>query len=229
MSVSPISCTVIVPIKPWALAKSRLHVPAPVREQLSRGFALDVLDVIADTPHVGHLIVVTTEIEIRSLGRRRGATVLSDRSMMSANSLNDAVLHARSWSMARRPSSPAVVVPSDLPALTVAALSGALEMMFAYARSFVPDSAGTGTTMLSARRPADLSPVYGPQSARSHTLAGHRAVPEVDVRARHDVDTAQDLTKAGLLGLRPHTSDVVASEWRGNHRYLQAGDHASVG
>ncbi|MET0520809.1 MAG: 2-phospho-L-lactate guanylyltransferase [Jiangellaceae bacterium] len=221
--------TVVVPVKPWGLAKSRLRVPPAVRELLARGFALDVLDVLVNAPGVDHLVVVTTQIEMRSVAQRHGATVLADRPMMSIDSLNAAVLQARSWLMARRPSSPVVVVPTDLPALTVPVLASALELLSEHDRAFVPDAAGIGTTLLAAAAAADLRPAYGMHSARRHTLEGSRPVPEVDVRVRHDVDTMQDLARAALLGLGSHTSEVVAEEIPLHNLTYQHDDRALIG
>lgn len=221
--------TVVVPVKPWGLAKSRLRVAPAVRERLARGFALDVLEVLVNTPGVDHLVVVTTQIEMRSLAQRHGAMVLSDPSTMSTDGLNGAVLRARNWLIARRPSSPVVVVPSDLPSLTVPVLSSALELLSEHERAFIPDAAGIGTTLLSAAAADDLRPSYGRHSARRHTLDGSRPVPEVDVRLRQDVDTMHDLARAALLGLVSHTSEVVSEGMPRHNLTYQQHDRAFVG
>lgn len=201
--------TAIIPVKPWALAKSRLDVAPDVRIELARAFALDVLAAVLDATAVERVVVVTAEAELRARLAGAGVTLVLDRPLVVPDSLNEAVSKGRSWAAARRPQAPLVVVPGDLPSLTSEALDEALDLMRGMTRSFVPDASGAGTTLLAANVPGALRAVYGPHSARRHSSAGARAVVDVDPSVRRDVDTTNDLQLARLMGLGPHTTDAV--------------------
>jgi 2-phospho-L-lactate guanylyltransferase len=202
--------TVILPVKPWALAKSRLELPQDERTQMARAFSLDVLDVVTSAPAVAQVIVVTADAELEAIARRVGATVLIDRPMRDRGMLNRAVDEGRRWALVVSPNAPTVVVPGDLAALTGPAFDDALRRLGTADRSFVPDSSGTGTTLLSADRPDRLISAYGRQSAQRHSAAGFRPTADVDDRCRRDVDTAIDLEEARRLGAGPHTAAALS-------------------
>lgn len=207
--------TAIVPAKRWMLSKSRIEVGAAERAGLARAFAIDVLDVLDAAEAVELVIVVTGEPELAALARRLGHVVLEDRvALLSVDPLNDAVRRGRSWARAARPGAPVVVVPTDLPSLDPPALTQALEAMALPGSSYVPDSSGTGTTLLAASSPDLLEPRYGVDSARRHARAGVRAVIEVDPVVRRDVDTLQHLEQALRLGLGPETTRVARAALR---------------
>lgn len=201
--------TVVYPVKPWRLGKSRLALDAGPRQELARAFALDVLDVLSAVDAVEHVLVVSDEGELRAEANRIGATALSDRALISNDSLNDAIRAGVRWAVARRPTSPTVVVPSDLPALTPEALAAALASGSAFERAFVPDAWSRGTTLLMVQDPTQLQPAYGDHSARRHAAAGYRELPDVDARVRTDVDTIEQLRVARHLGLGSRSLAVV--------------------
>lgn len=201
--------TVVYPVKPWRLGKSRLALDARPRQDLARAFALDVLDVLRGVAAIEHVLVVTDEGELRSEANRIGATVLSDRPLVSNDSLNDAIRAGARWAAVRRPVSPIVVVPSDLPALTAEALGAALAEGSLFGRAFVPDAWSRGTTLLMAHEPAQLVPDFGGHSAQRHAAAGYRELADVDARVRTDVDTVEQLRIARHLGLGSRTQAVV--------------------
>ena len=71
-----------------------------------------------------------------------------------------------------------------------------------FARGFVADAAGTGTTTLTARPGVDLDPRFGPRSRAAHAASGAVALEPGPVPGlRRDVDTEVDLWDAGRLGL----------------------------
>lgn len=204
-----IEWTAILPVARWDLAKTRLHVRPDVRRSIARAFSLDVLEVMSEAPSVGHIILVTAELELRSLGSRMGATAVHDRGLRSTDSLNDAIRLGRAWALSHRPEDRAVVVPSDLPSLTIASFEQALSALGRVDRALIPDEAGTGTTLLAARSPSGLQPLYGSGSARRHRLNGIRRVVDVDPRVRRDVDTLGDLAAACALGVGPYTERTL--------------------
>lgn len=198
--------TVVLPVKPWSLAKARLLVPDSVRPLLARAFALDVLDALRRSPDVGHVVIVTAEGGLRSEARH-DTTVLVDRPLVTVDPLNAAILIGRAWALTRRQCQPIVVVPSDVACLTPEALAN----VFAEAagrRGIVVDAAGVGTAMLLAPRPAQLLPAYGPGSAEAHRLLGYVEVARHERRARLDVDTLSDLSEARRLGLGARASET---------------------
>lgn len=201
--------TAIFPVKPWRLGKSRLALDAGPRQELARAFALDVLDVLTSVDGVEHVLIVSEEGELRAEANRIGASVLSDRPLVSNDPLNDAIRAGARWAAVRRPTSPVVVVPSDLAALTADALASALEGASAFDRAFVPDAWSRGTTLLMAQDPTQLAPAYGPHSAKRHAAAGYRELTDADARARTDVDTIEQLRAARHLGLGARSAGVV--------------------
>ncbi len=74
-------------------------------------------------------------------------------------------------------------------------------------RGYVPDSAGTGTTMLTALPGVALDPAFGPDSAARHDLIAHRLPAAAGLRL--DVDTASDLEEAQKLGVGAATRAIL--------------------
>ncbi len=201
--------TVILPVKPWSLSKSRLDVSADDRERLARAFALDVLAVLERSSRVGRLMVVTADPGMAGEAQRAGAILLVDRPLVTADGLGAALAQSRSWAAVHRANLPVVVVPADLPALDVASFDEAVDRLVGARPTFVPDARGTGTTLYCAPSPSTLACAYGPRSAARHSAAGASAVLGIDARVRHDVDTVGDLLRARDLGLGPHTAGLV--------------------
>lgn len=201
--------TVVVPVKPWRLAKSRLGLGAQAQAALARAFALDVLTAISTSANVGRLVVVTAEIELSGAARRLGAVVLRDRPMLSPEGLNAAIQIGCHWAIARQPEAALMVVPADLPALTATVVDHTIDLLRPYERAYVPDATGSGTTFSWAARPELLCPRYGRGSATKHSAAGSHPVSEADPRARWDVDTDADLIEARHLGVGAHTAAVI--------------------
>ncbi|PFG19258.1 2-phospho-L-lactate guanylyltransferase [Serinibacter salmoneus] len=95
----------------------------------------------------------------------------------------------------RDPGCGVAVLMADLPGLRCLDLELALRRAGAHERAFVPDAAGTGTTLLTCRAPHLPRPAYGSGSAERHESAGHVRLDLPDSSTlRHDVDLAQDLT-----------------------------------
>lgn len=196
--------TVIVPVKPWRLAKTRLLLDQEQTRLLARAFALDTVETTTRTSGVGAVVVVSAELEVGMWARRHGAAVLQDRPMLHADPLNQAVRLGGFWAQANRPGSPVVVVPADLASLTPSTLSDALDRLQPHVTAFVPDAAGVGTTLVAAHCPQAVCSAYGHGSALTHLSLGLTPVAEVDARVRQDVDTTADLAAARHLGLGRH-------------------------
>ncbi len=203
--------TIVMPVKAWTLAKTRLDVEDTVRTALVRAFMRDVLEAAVGCVGVARVLVVSAHPEALSLAREAGAQALTEPASLG-DPLNDAVRVGRDWARAHRPGSPLAVLPSDLAALTSDVLGQSLAVLGEHPLAFVPDQQHTGTTLLTARHPDDLDPAYGPGSARAHARLGHVEVSALDERARFDVDTVSDVVRARQLGLGTHGAALMQAE-----------------
>ncbi len=77
--------------------------------------------------------------------------------------------------------------------------------------TFVPDHVASGTTVLMCAQGHTVLTQYGPSSAAKHRALGLRCLDDAPARARHDVDTVEDLQMATALGLGRETAAVQAS------------------
>lgn len=122
--------------------------------------------------------------------------------------LNAALAEAAADAATRWPAHGVAALAGDLPALRPQELAAALALAAACERAFVPDAAGTGTTVLTALPGRPLQPAFGTGSAARHA-AGATRLP-AGAGLRQDVDTAEDLARAAELGLGPRTAAVFA-------------------
>jgi 2-phospho-L-lactate guanylyltransferase len=206
--------TLVVPLKPLARAKSRLSDTAAdgVRPGLALAFAQDTVAAALAATAVGGVVVVTDDPlaarELTALGAR---TVPEDTRNGSRDGLNAALRHGAAVVRAIRPQSPVAALNADLPALRPGELTRVLNAAAEFPRSFLPDAAGTGTTLLAAAPGHDLSPVFGPESRLRHRRSGavELALTAVD-SVRQDVDTGDDLRAALGLGVGPRTAAAAA-------------------
>lgn len=193
----------LVPVKTLVNAKSRLRgFEDKVRRDLVRAFALDVVTAAMQSPLISGVHVVTDEAGFADAAREAGCNVLPDRGDGDLNAALRAALE-------EVPPGPVAALLGDLPCLIADDLSQALAS--ASGAGFVADAAGTGTTLLAASDHASFDPRFGPDSRAAHRAGG---VPEVSLGVptlRQDVDTAEDLDLAILLGVGPHTHAVLVA------------------
>ena len=126
--------------------------------------------------------------------------------------LNAALAEGARLARDRWPADGVAGLVGDLPALTPAELAGALAAAAQHPTGFVTDAAGTGTTLLTARPTVAFDPRFGPGSAARHGV--HAAALPAGPGLRRDVDTADDLRAALLLGVGPHTVAALATTVR---------------
>jgi 2-phospho-L-lactate guanylyltransferase len=202
------SWTVIVPVKQITLAKSRLiGVGDDTRQALAIAFARDTVAAAANCPLVEHIVVVSNDAAAATIAAGI-AELVPD---VPDAGLNPALVHAAASVRSRRPDAAIAALSSDLPALRGADLTRAFGRGPATAW-FVPDAAGTGTTLLAAPAGQAWAPAFGTSSRQAHREAG---AVEIDTggleRLRRDVDTAADLAHARRLGVGPSTAAVLAA------------------
>jgi 2-phospho-L-lactate/phosphoenolpyruvate guanylyltransferase len=220
---------VVLPVKSLSRAKSRLRgaVPGVPHDRLVLGLLRDTVAAVLACPAVGGLLVVTNEPLAARAATGLGARAVPD---VPDAGLNPAVAHGA----AQAGAGPVAALTGDLPALRPAELAAALAAARSAAarsaatrsaaarsaavgpgRAFVPDAAGTGTTMLTAPAGSDLAPRFGPGSAAAHAASGAAPLVGPWPSLRRDVDTPDDLAAAAALGLGSHTASLYGARMQG--------------
>lgn len=200
--------TLVVPVKPLALAKSRLSGPAgPHRERLALAIATDTVSAVLRSSRVQGVVVVTDDPVAAPELAALGAVIVADE---PDSGLNPALVHGAAQARLLAPESAVGALSADLPSLRPAELDRALDAAAATPNAFVPDAAGVGTTLYTARPDAGFSPAFGVDSRARHRESGARELALDDVPSiRRDVDTIDDLRAALELGVGPRTASVA--------------------
>ncbi len=201
---------VVLPVKPLARAKSRLA--RPDRAALALAMATDTVSAaVASGDEVGAVIVVTDDPRAQAVLRRAGAQVVPDGPDAG---LNAALTHGAGVAAHQWPGLGIAALSADLAAVVPEQLGRALRAAARHPRALVADADGTGTVLLTAGPGLALSPAFGPASRAAHVAAG-----AVDLTGllgssvaglRRDVDTADHLAEAIVLGAGPRTREVLS-------------------
>lgn len=194
--------------KAFARAKSRLsELPDSLRAELCAAMLHDTLDALQGV--TARVVIVSDEPGLAGFLAQwghHGIRTLAD----PGGDLNAAVRAGDRFLGPTPYPRPRMAVVADLPSLQPEEFLAVAHGVAATPRSFVPDAADTGTTMLGSTR-GPLDPHFGAGSASQHR--GFGAVPLVGdwPGARHDVDTPADITTAGRLGTGPATHRLLAA------------------
>lgn len=203
------SYAVLVPVKPLALAKSRLvGITDGQRSALAAAFALDTVAVAAATPGVVGVLAVTDDFRFAAELTARGCAVIPDG---VTGDLNGSLLQAAHEAARRWPGARLAAVCADLPALRASDLAAALRAVPDDRPGFVADAAGVGTTTYAAAL-AHFAPSFGPGSRAAHLEAGCAEITGALASLRQDVDGPADLVRARALGVGPATAAALAVE-----------------
>lgn len=189
----------MIPAKALPEAKSRLlpaSADAAQHRRLVLAIRADTMAAARAADGVARVLVITD---------RPG---LPDALVQAQPGLNAALAEAAAHACRRWPGDGIAALVGDLPALQPEMLAAALADAAEHERAFVPDAAGVGTTLLTARPGVALEAAFGSQSAARHA----RRAMSLDAAPglRHDVDTAADLHAAAELGVGPATAAVLA-------------------
>ncbi|RMB84385.1 2-phospho-L-lactate guanylyltransferase [Streptomyces shenzhenensis] len=202
--------TLVIPVKPLALAKSRLADTAAdgLRPGLALAFAQDTVAAALACGAVRDVAVVTDDAlagrELTALGAR----IVPDE---PGGGLNAALAHAAGVVRSARPGAAVAALNADLPALRPPELARVLDAAAEFPRAFLPDAAGIGTTLLAAAPGRELRPAFGGDSRARHGASGARELRLDTVDSvRQDVDTGADLRAALVLGVGPRTAAAAA-------------------
>lgn len=190
---------VVVPVKRLAQAKSRVALGSrELRHELALAFSLDTLDAVRRCPGVRAVVVVTDEPQIRRRCLGRHGWIVADD---APSGLNAAIRRGAAVADALHPGTAVAAVMADLPTLRPEELAEALDEAGRHAAAYVADTDGSGTTLLAARRALDLTPCFGPDSARRHDALGAVPVAARVPTLRRDVDTLDDIRLALAMGV----------------------------
>lgn len=196
---------VIIPVKPSAVGKSRLEVAGVDRVSLARAIALDTIDAAAACDAVAQVYVVTEDATLVTLAHDiPGLRFLPEG---EARGIDAAVAVGAEAAGERMPRA---ALLGDLPALRPADLADALRTAARLAKTVVPDAEGTGTTLVTAGTGIRLVTSFGADSFARHVDLGCVALNVADDSSlRRDVDTADQLSAAGEIGLGRRTAAVL--------------------
>ncbi|WP_267244635.1 2-phospho-L-lactate guanylyltransferase [Streptomyces sp. PR69] len=203
--------SLIVPLKPLALAKSRLSGAADelLRPRLALAFALDTVAAALASPAVADVAVVTDDPAAAAGLAALGARIVPDS---PGAGLNAALVHGARAVRSLRPGAPLAALNADLPALRPGELARVLAHASVFPRAFLTDAAGIGTTLLAAAPGKELRPAFGGPSRRRHLASGAVEIVLDGVDSvRQDVDTEADLAAAFALGVGPRTAERWAA------------------
>jgi 2-phospho-L-lactate/phosphoenolpyruvate guanylyltransferase len=199
----------VVALKPGEYAKSRLELPAPLRQRLAWTMAMDTL--LALERALSQVVVVSAEPALASRLARAGirAEVVPEPPQPGMN----AALAYGAGRLRANGVAAVLACVGDLPALRVASVQRVVDASQTFPRAFLADASGVGTTMVIAHA-GELEPHFQGRSAARHRASG--AVPLTAellggalTDARQDVDTEVDLATVIGLGVGPHTAALV--------------------
>ncbi|GAA1595053.1 hypothetical protein GCM10009731_55500 [Streptomyces globosus] len=201
--------SLVIPLKPLAVAKSRLAAAVgAARPGLALAFAQDTVAGALACPAVREVVVVTDDAAAGGELARLGARIVADA---PGGGLNAALAHGARRIRAGRPRAAVAAMNADLPALRPGELLRVLETASAFPRAFLADAAAFGTTLLSAGPESELAPAFGGPSRARHSASGAVEIPLSGVESvRRDVDTGADLRAALALGVGRHTARYSA-------------------
>lgn len=201
--------SLVIPVKRLSRAKTRLAAAAgPHRETLALSVAADTVAAALRCDLVRAVVVVTDDSRAARELNELGARVVPD---VPDDGLNPALSYGAQVAREVAPEAPVGALSADLPALRPRELELALRAAEKSARSFVPDAAGTGTTLYTALPGVVFQPAFGPDSAARHRAQGADELAFEGIWSlRRDVDTLPDLRTALVLGTGPRTAATAA-------------------
>jgi 2-phospho-L-lactate guanylyltransferase len=207
---------VVLPMRTVSGGKARLGeaLDAEEREELVLGLLLQTLRVLGAWPACRRIHLVSPDPVLDVATRQAGVEVSVQR--QDGEGLNEAIRLGVSAARVEDAAS-ALVLPGDLPLLTLEALE---ELLLAADASLVaasggplvavaPSDAGGGTNALLLHPPEAIAPAFGPGSFEAHLRAAETAEVAVQVVSDpvlgFDLDTPEDLERLDPARLRELT------------------------
>jgi 2-phospho-L-lactate guanylyltransferase len=202
---APSPTLVVIPVRSLEGAKSRLGavLDAEERRELVEHLLRRTVAVALATPAVTRVLVVSPDPEVLAVAQAAGAEGLRQTSA----GLNPGLVEARA-AMAPTRHGRMLVVPGDLPAVSVEALSRLLRAADDASTTagvvvLAPDRHGRGTNALLLDPAGIIEPDFGGDSRDAHARlalaagAAYREVADDDIAL--DLDTPDDLLLAEAI------------------------------
>jgi 2-phospho-L-lactate guanylyltransferase len=187
---------VIVPMKPFSLAKQRLR-PA-LQDEERRALAYDmlihVLATVAKSDIAEMAVLISADRQVLQLAPAWGFLPLPENN----SGYNESTAQAIAWAQ-RTGMDAALVLPADLPDLQVADLHALRALIPAAPQAVIlaPDASERGTNALLLRPPDLISPSFGQDSFKRHCLLARAAGVEPTIYRSPslalDIDLPSDL------------------------------------
>lgn len=198
---------VIIPVKPFNRAKSRLsQVLTPEqRQSLAETMFKHVLDTVHAVPQIGGTLVISRDTKALAIARDYGARTVQES---GSPELNPALMRATQI-VAQWNAGAVLILPADLPLLAPEDIVGMVEMgREAKTIVIATDQHQDGTNALLIRPPGLLKYAYGVGSYQRHLQLAREAGATVKTyhsrRLSLDVDVPEDLTAPELTDLLPN-------------------------
>lgn len=204
--------SLVIPVKRLSAAKSRLApLPTARRSDLALAFVHDCVTAALAAPEVARVLVVTADdVAAEGLAGLGARIAREPEAADGLDRLNAAIVFGAGRSRNEWPDLRVGALTGDLPSLRSEELSAVLQLGAAIdGRSFVPDAAGTGTTLLLGAADGTLDPRFGPDSRARHARSGAAELIAAGRSVRQDVDTLADLESALRLGVGVHTAHEI--------------------
>lgn len=185
------TCTLVLPVKPFAEGKSRLAsaLPAAERERLARHCFLHVLEAVRSAAADLRVEVHSRCPEVLKLA---GSAAVREQ----GETLN-AVLEAARQQAQRRADTHFIILFADLPLIGVSDIHALVEATRRTGLALAPDRNGTGTNALGLSLSCNLPFLFGQNSYARFIAAAHARgfSPERVMTAglATDLDTPEDL------------------------------------
>lgn len=182
----------VLPVKSFALAKTRLAADLGPQPELAEEMALGVLRELCACPLDG-VLVVTREHRVAQAARDAGAEVVEEDELRGHSAAAQLGIRRALELGAER----VLLAAGDCPLLTAADVQALLARHDGRGVVILADRHGTGTNGLLLCPPDAIPPSFGMGSRERHAELAHRAgvpwtVEEIPAFAL-DVDTADDL------------------------------------
>jgi len=188
---------IIIPVKPFAQAKTRLApvLRKPLRATLARALLTRTLDIANAKLETWNLkpLVISRDLMALDIARSKGAAAMLE----NGHDLNSALNEARQWAM-QNGAGAILVLPADLPMLTTHDVEAMIELACEPACVVIaPDRHERGTNALLLHPPDALHFAFGPRSFDEHRALAKASTLKLHVyrspTIAFDLDTPDDL------------------------------------
>ncbi len=200
---------VIIPAKPFEQSKTRLSPALSLKQRINLSRQL-LLRTIRLARQVGQVVVISRGGAVRHLAKQAGAWALVE----SGADLNSALRQASDWAVGRGGQT-ALILPADLPLLTLANLTEIIKLgQQTPSVVIAPCHRTNGTNALLLRPPTVINLAFGPDSFKNHQQIAQKSGLEPIIyhspTIALDLDFLEDLEK--IYSARSQSNILKARE-----------------